>query len=99
MRPRRNIEKHNLNIRKNVYGRPRKTVKHYRIKDFNVSQNVSNELINTMGIEAVKREIAKELLNKLLDSNMIDFTEIVEDHNIYSNTRTITAKLKTVQNG
>lgn len=102
MRPRRKIEKHNLNIRKNVngrYGRPRHTVRHYRVRDLNVRQTVSEDLINQIGIENVKREIAKELVNKLLENNMINFTETISDYNVYSNTRTITAKINTVENG
>jgi len=99
MRPKRKIEIHNLNVRKNVYGRIRRrrvTPRQYEIKDISSVKNVGLEMIERYGIDAIKYEMIKELTQELINADLIKF-DIQEGNN--PDIRTIKAELNIVKNG
>ena len=96
MRPRQTIVKHNLNTRKNVYGRPRTTVYNHVVKSVGTQNVVSEEFIERFGMDTIKKQMIHELAKKLIERDMITFNNC---EGPIPNSRTITAKLNLVKNG
>lgn len=95
MRPRRRIEKHSLNIRRNRYTSPRHTIRHHSIQTFSTQNTVQEEVVERYGMDVIKNEMVKELVKEMLDSGMVSFTEESEIPGF----KTIIAKINTIKNG